>query len=362
VRICYISSGYLPALGGVERHVSELARRMAAAGHVVEVVAQTADGRLAPTERIEGVVVRRYLGRSVGGAVAVGPALWRYVAAKRSSFDILHAQNYHALPALAGFVAPGPHLVVTPHYLGGGGSGLLALLHTAYRPLGGLPLRRAARIVCVSHTEAAMLRRDFSRLSTPITVIPNGVDVAGLRTAERKDLATRVVLSAGRLEGYKNFAAAICAMSHVPEAFGLFIAGDGPHRMALERLTRDLALERRVRFLGQLTPRELNSWMRTADVYVNLSPRECFGITVLEAMVAGAAVVASNIPAHREVLGSAGDAVAFLPPDADAPAVAAAIRRQASVPRTGEAPDVATWDDVAERHLGLYWSLRRAGV
>jgi glycosyltransferase involved in cell wall biosynthesis len=210
----------------------------------------------------------------------------------------------------------------------------------------------------VSHAEAGMIRRDFARLSTPITVIPNGVDVAGLRAAEPKNVGVRAVLSAGRLEGYKNFAASIRAMRHLPETFGLFIAGEGPHRPALERLTRQLALQRRVRFLGQLAPSELHRWMRTADVYVHLSPRECFGITVLEALVAGAAVVASDIPAHREVLGGRrADGVAFLPPSAEPPALAAAIRRLADGRRSHEAPEAPTWDYVAEQHLRLYRSL-----
>ena len=45
----------------------------------------------------------------------------------------------------------------------------------------------------------------------------------------------------------------------------------------------------------------LRRWQRTADVVVSLSTRESFGLSLAEGIAAGAAIVASEIPAHREM-------------------------------------------------------------
>jgi glycosyltransferase involved in cell wall biosynthesis len=199
-----LSSGYLPALGGVERHVAELATRMVADGHEAEVIAPTSDPRLPRRDSIDGVAVRRFGVRSLAGPLALAPGLVAYLAANGRRYDVVHAQNYHALAAPVGALCRTNVLVFTPHYLGGGAGGLQRVLHAAYRPLGAASLRRACRLVCVSHAEEAMLRRDVPSVSTPVTVIPNGIDVAGIRAAEPHRVAGRAILTAGRFEAYKN--------------------------------------------------------------------------------------------------------------------------------------------------------------
>ncbi len=60
MKIAYVTKHYAPFRGGVETHVEEIAVRMAAKGHAVEVLTQASDRRSPPVESIGGVVVRRF--------------------------------------------------------------------------------------------------------------------------------------------------------------------------------------------------------------------------------------------------------------------------------------------------------------
>jgi glycosyltransferase involved in cell wall biosynthesis len=74
------------------------------------------------------------------------------------------------------------------------------------------------------------------------------------------------------------------------------IGGDGPLRSHLENSARELGLGSRVRFLGWLTRDALELHYRASDIFVACSDYEASPIAILEAMIAGAPVVSTNIP------------------------------------------------------------------
>ncbi|HZV90547.1 MAG TPA: glycosyltransferase, partial [Candidatus Nitrosocosmicus sp.] len=103
----------------------------------------------------------------------------------------------------------------------------------------------------------------------------------------------------GRLRRYKGAQHAICALplvvASVPAAH-LTIVGDGPYRPELERLARELGVTERVRFLGAVPQAEKVAVLNRAQVAVNPSPKEGWGLTVIEANACGVPVVASRSP------------------------------------------------------------------
>ena len=111
----------------------------------------------------------------------------------------------------------------------------------------------------------------------------------------------------------------------------------------------------RVELVGRVSDEDLPRWYRTAAAYVTMSEHEAFGLTLIEAAAAGAPVVASDIPAHREVreLGATATLVAS---DASAETLAETIRRAASEPRSGAASGLPTWDAVTRQTLQVYES------
>ncbi len=362
-----VAHRYPPALGGVERHVAELAAGFKARGIEVEVVTCDPTGRLPRYAVQDGVVVHRFPTLANDSVFFVSPKLGMWLLRNARRFDLIHAHSYHtplAIQALvAARVARRP-FVLTTHYHGTGHSRLRRALHVPYRLAGRALVRRSKPVICVSEAEKALLLAHFGR-DLQVVIAPNGVEVADIRRAEPLDVGNdrTFILTAGRLETYKQVDRIIAALACLPEDHELVVIGSGPARAAILERSRYLSLTDRVHVIGHVSTELLHQWFRTANVFVSLSRHEAFGITVLEAAVAGAGVVASDIPAHREVAG-------YLPPGAltfvglsASPAeVASAIGRTGR--RTVHRKDVArvpTWNDTVERTLAAYEMARRHG-
>jgi glycosyltransferase involved in cell wall biosynthesis len=114
-----------------------------------------------------------------------------------------------------------------------------------------------------------------------------------------------------------------------------------------------------VALLGTVPEEELPRWYHTADAFVFPSRSEGWGLALLEALAAGLATVATDIPVFREFLGGQD---ALLVPAGDAGALGDAMVRVASDPelrdRLGRrGPRVAgrfTWRRCAEQHAAIY--------
>lgn len=349
MRVAYISPHYAPYAGGVESHVEALAAGMAARGHQVEVITQTEPG--APQQEVrDGVRIVRFPPVLPPPAYAFSLQLSRYLLSRQSSFDLIHLHSYHALTSLNGAIINGP-LIYTPHYHGTGLRPLGRLLHPFWRRLQRPVFARAAAVIAVSNTEAELLRRHFSAVAEKIEVIQHGVDVAALRAATPFGEEGRVILTAGRLKRYKGVDRLIAALAELDDDFRLVVAGEGPALPELRVQAEGLGLGDRVRFLGSIPRGELDRWLRTAAVYATLSSHEAFGLAPLEAATAGASIVASDVPAHREALAGL-PTVSFVPPDAGSSEIASALLDQATKPRL--MAQARTWDTVVEATEAVY--------
>jgi len=357
MRIAFVAPRYGTAFGGVETHVHQLSTRMAALGHTVDVLAPENDRGLPAEECSAGVTIRRFYVPVPTENYAFAPSLGAYLRDHARTYDIVHAHSYHRLAALQAALCSGAPLIFTPHYHGTGHTAWRKLLHVPYRRLGTLIMRRARSIICVSSAEAALVRAHFPHAAARVIVVPNGVDVQALRAAQPCPETSTVVLSAGRLESYKRVDLTIKALAHLDSGFVMRITGDGPARRELEALVSELALSTRVHFLGAVAEATLHSYYRSAAVYVSMSNHEAMGITLIEAIVAGSCVVASDIPAHRETAHGVGAGLVSLIPPLSSPTVLAQAIQQAADRHARGAlpiPVVASWDDVAERTLRIY--------
>jgi glycosyltransferase involved in cell wall biosynthesis len=353
MRIAIIAPLYRPAIGGVETHVEQLATRLAAAGEAVEVITQTGDRRLPATETLDGVLVRRFAVIARSDHYPCAPGLARFLRGEGAGYDLLHAHNYHALPALMAALTTSSPLVFTPHYHGRSDSAFRTALHRPYRLLGSRILDRAVKVIAVAPAEAGLLADHFPSAAAKIVVVPNGVDAERITAAEPfEHEGSTVVLCAGRIDAYKRLDRTIRALAHLEPRYVLRITGDGPARAELERLVRELGLEARVEFLGRVEVTELYRWLRTADVYVTMSEIEAMPVTPLEALCGGARVVASDIPAHRGTASFAGERLSLVPLSASPPDLATAISAAAdSDPPGGSIP---TWESVLDSTTAIY--------
>jgi glycosyltransferase involved in cell wall biosynthesis len=352
VRIALVTPRYLPEIGGLEVHVGHLARRLAAAGHGVDVLTQAAPS--APRlDHAEGSTQRRFPVRLGGRAYPFAPGLWSYLGQHSRDYDVVHMHSYHATAAIPAALAPTQRLIFTPHYLGGGRTPIARAVHRPYRPVGRVLFRRADHIVCTTVAEAEMVACDFPDAQHKTAVIPNGIDAEVINGTVPQPHTGTLILCAGRLETYKHVHLVVAALPFLGDGMRLVVAGDGPAADRLRGLAAQLGVASQVEFAGAVPWPDVYRWFRAADVFVTMSARESFGMSLLEAHVAGARLVASDIPAHREVAGWVGPAVALVPLASTPAELAAAIQRAAASPRPAVSR-VPSWDDHVDALLRLY--------
>jgi glycosyltransferase involved in cell wall biosynthesis len=141
-------------------------------------------------------------------------------------------------------------------------------------------------------------------------VILNGVDGERLaaHALERGEARVQlglppvapVIGTAARFDPVKHLDLLVHTLATVPAAT-LVLIGDGPEAGALRALAARLGVAGRVHFVGAIPEAAL--LFRAFDVFAAVSRKEGLPLAVIEAMALGLPVVATDIAAHREVLG-----------------------------------------------------------
>ncbi|HEY5057718.1 MAG TPA: glycosyltransferase family 4 protein [Gaiellaceae bacterium] len=111
---------------------------------------------------------------------------------------------------------------------------------------------------------------------------------------------SRVLLGVARLTPQKGIDVAVRALATLPDDTVLVVLGEGPERARLELLARELGVARRVVLPGRVP--DVAAWLRRATVLVHPARWEGFGLGVLEAMLAGLPVVASDVSSLPELV------------------------------------------------------------
>jgi glycosyltransferase involved in cell wall biosynthesis len=172
--------------------------------------------------------------------------------------------------------------------------------------------------------------------------------------------ATPTILFLGRLRRYKGVDWVMRTMPRVRERVPgarLVVVGDGPFRAELEQTTRRLGLEEAVEFRGFLPRAEKVRALQQAWALVQPSPKEGWGLTVVEAGACGTAVVAADSPGLRDSVRR--DETGLLVPYGDDARLASALVRvledgasRARFEAGGRAWAAGfTWPDCARRSL-----------
>lgn len=303
--------------GGVQAHILDLATELLGRGHEVQVL-----GPAAPETSVPDFVVKG--GRSVpisyNGSVArlsVGPHVMRLAKKfiREGNFDVLHIHepNSPSFSMAALKAAQGP--IVATYHASAASSLALSLARPFLTPLlekirGGIAVSEMAR------------RWQVEQLGGDPVLIPNGVDTSVYRAAAieraaadgtKSDRPVEVVFL-GRLdEPRKGLDVLLQALMVLDRDVRVTVMGGGTPREVPG-----------VDFVGRVSDAEKAAILGRADIYVapNLGG-ESFGIVLVEAMAAGAAVIASDLEAFAAVC------------DADAPQPAGQLFR------TGDAVDLA---------------------
>jgi glycosyltransferase involved in cell wall biosynthesis len=172
------------------------------------------------------------------------------------------------------------------------------------------------RVVAVSQPLADYLRDRLHVPAHKLRVVPNGIrvrspaspaEVGAVRGELGLEADVPVLGTLGRLDGVKAQNYLLTSFRALLDSWGsgpapvLLIAGDGPERERLQQQATDLGLSGAVRFLGWRT--DIAVLLALFDLFLLTSDSEGTSISLLEAMGAGRAVLATAVGGTPDVLG-----------------------------------------------------------
>jgi glycosyltransferase involved in cell wall biosynthesis len=372
VQILQMSYEFPPLGGGGAKVVNGIARRLAARGHSVDLVTMGFRG-LPRSETVAGINVKRVPGirlqLSSCSVLEMIPYVLLapfFVARARARQYVINHTHFIFPGGLVAYILKrlvGLDYVITAH-----GSDVpnfnpnrFRLLHKILKPLWRMIACDASVVICPSRSIEDLIKKSSTRVRT--CVIPNAIDTDKFLPREKNP---RRVLIVTRMFERKGVQYALQALAGLGGRFDVDVVGDGPYLATLRELARQLNLE--VRFWGHLDNDsiELKNLYETAAIFIFTSESENFPIVLLEAMIAGAAIVTTAGTGCAEVVADA----ALLVPIRDADAI------RNAVDRLGKDPELAAqlgraarervvenfgWEGVIDQHMRVYEEYGRQG-
>lgn len=347
MHIAYFTNTYLPVVSGVVRSVRSFRDELSRQGHNVFIFAQ---------EQVDYVdedpFIFRYssltlpTGVDIPAAIPISPFIDRVIPTFK--LDVIHTHHPFLLGQTAANKAQELNLPLVftfhtqyreyTHYVPFPAETVQNFLKNAVDRWLQDFMRRCQHIIIPSESMRETLVNNYG-LKNNFTVIPTGVDLDAYRSASGEKIRKKrhwekdqVMISVGRLAPEKNWPlllqATALVLKDIPE-FRFVLIGDGPDRKSLEDLAKELGIQKRVTFTGQLPFAEIPAYMKAANLFGFASITETQGLATLEAMAAGLPVVAVDASGTRDILknGQQGYLV-----ENNAEAFAAAIKKLLSHP------------------------------
>jgi len=381
MRVCDLTHAYTDTSGGIRTTIDAKRRYILDhTDHEHVLIAPGAEDRIEQTGRTTTI--------RVAGPVIPGAAPYRFflradkvrAALAHVQPDLIELHTFYTSPWAAFSYRKQRPVAITAFYHTDLPS---AYVYPAVAALVGERLGRMAEGWTESYVRAVFDRcdRGFAvssglveslrgmGVSTPLDAVPLGVDL-DLFHRSKRDAAVRQRLGiaegglflvyAGRLDGEKEVHVLADAVEHLPADLRptLVLAGEGPHREALEaraRTSERLVVHPYVKDKGDLA-----RLLASADVYVTAGPHETFALSVVEAQASGLPVVGveagalvDRVPPETGRLGPAGDAGAF----ADRIVEVTAEREAMGAAGRAHVEVSFSWERTFERLFATYESL-----
>jgi len=304
--------------GGVQTHIRDLTQHLIDEGHYVSVLAPISDESISHEDYVVNagkpisIPVNGSVARVIFGPIASSRAK-QWIAS--GDFDLLHLHEpaIPSLSLLACSAAEGP-LVGTFHVSTPKKKAIYAI-GPILEPI----VEKLTARIAVSELARSTLKDHFE---TDAVVIPNGID--GQKFSNAKVLeefsGDYTVGFIGRFEesrkGLQVLIDSLPIVARFIPNVRYLIAGPGESKDFLKEI--DPQLRNRIKFLGRLTDEDKASFLKSIKIYVAPNTGgESFGIILTEALSAGTAVVASDIPAFEAVLENGEAGALFINEDSE---------------------------------------------
>lgn len=327
MKILFGTDNFYPNVNGSANFSYELARRLAAAGHQVTVIAPSRKFKHTVTQHegmtiygLPSVMVPKIIHPSgIRLPVEINQTNLKAII-KKVQPDVIHVQDHFMIGnrvARLGKKLDVP-TVGTNHFLP---ENFIHYFHPpdfAKKPLSTfgwwqfINVYKNLNIITTPTRTAANLIKDLG-LKNPILSVSCGVDLnqfnpknSGSYLRKRYKISSKkpVMLFVGRLDKEKNIDVVIKAFAKVLPVIPshLVIAGKGKERINLANLAKSLGLNQNITFTGFVPGKDLPSLYRMADLFIIASIAELQSIATLEAMASGLPVIAARVMALPELV------------------------------------------------------------
>lgn len=330
MRIILFPSSYVPVTGGVQTVAHNLARGFNERGHEVRVLTNRYPVSLPKTEEIDGVAVERLLllKPQVEQLRRERPDLFlasfyfypkshrrlrNLVASFRPDVINVHFPDSQIPFALALRRQFNFRLVASLHgydverWCASNGTSSGSVNSSSPRPqdLLKLFLKEADAVTACSENLLAKANQIERSISSKSHVVPNGVDLKNHTNTISHPHPRPYVLSYGRLTYNKGFDLLISAFADASRLFpevDLIVAGEGEESERLKEQARSAGIADRVHFFGRADSKQIIELLNGCLFLIVPSRSESFGISALEGMAAGKAVLATKVGGLPELL------------------------------------------------------------
>lgn len=307
MKIIQITPFFPPHLGGMENVVKEISENLAKKGHQVTVFTSDIgckEYKLVSTENLEIY----YLNSFEIAHTPIIPSLFsKLLKISKNSIIHLHvAQSF--TPEIAGLISKIRGIPFIAHiHIDVGPSGRLGFLLPLYKKvLLKKVLSSSSKIVVPSGDYVDLVNKKYAISKDKICKVPNGVDLNNFKSLPNKQNDPIRLLYVGRLSKQKNIPLLIRTFKIVTEKINknieLDIVGEGEEKSKIIAMITAENLEKKVNLHGELRGGRLYEKYSNSDIFILTSDYESFGMVLIEAMASGLPIIATNIPALRNVV------------------------------------------------------------
>jgi glycosyltransferase involved in cell wall biosynthesis len=295
-------------VGGVEKYVFYVSKELVRLGIDVEIYTTDPTGKNCGKAEIEGIIFHQFKSIAPNGIYYFSRKLLNELT-KLRDIDIVHSNAYGTYAVLASVLAKKVNktpTIVQPHL---SASKTSRIFHQLYNPIfGNYIFSRCDRVIVVSPAEfeALPLLRNYFRKAM---LISNGVDFSEvnhfyrLRNRSHFGNGTLRLLCVSRLERMKGLKEVLYVIEKIKMLpISLAIVGDGPERPHLQRLSRELGLEKQIKFYGRVSDEDLYQIYSEADIFLSLSKYESNSMSLIEAMAFGVVPIVTAVGGNQYII------------------------------------------------------------
>jgi glycosyltransferase involved in cell wall biosynthesis len=364
--LCY---EYPPIGGGGAKVVYGLTQSLIKQGHEVDIITMGYKN-FPPIEQYDNLKIFRIKCVRLKQSICTWPEMVTYIFLalpkvislfRKNSYDINHTHFIYPDGIIAYILKMlfGKEYIITAHGsdISGYNPDRFKLIHKLLKPLGKRIINNAQKVIVPSKNMENLIKKNSPKVNS--IIIPNGINLNKFSAAGVRQRKILVVSRLFERKGVQYFLQALTGLKH---DFKINIVGDGPYLKNLKKMAHERKLA--VNFLGFLenNSRELRNLYETSMIFVFTSEAENFPIVLLEAMIAGLAIITTNDTGCAEVAGNSAMLVGSKDPEAireslvkliDNPNLCIELGRAARK----RAEEYFGWDSISAKHIHLFSQL-----